>query len=120
MTNPDSPVAPTSCSFCSKTREEVSQLIAAVAEGVAICNECVMMAADIIIKHQGKLVELNGKKNVELRQLRTTVAELTTRLAGRTQQREEVASELRDKILGVLAQAESATDSIDVTVDQEA
>lgn len=109
MTNPDSPPAvdPT-CTFCDKARVEVSTIIIGPA-GVGICNECVMMAADLIIKDQDKLVEKNRLKNVELKALRIEVAGLRLQATAITRTRDEIAKELADKILGVLADTESAT-----------
>jgi ATP-dependent protease Clp ATPase subunit len=119
MTNPDSPSPMSTCTFCGKTLVEVCQLVAASQPGVTICNECVMLAADLIIKDQEKLVRMNGEKNAELKRLRAENATLTAQLAGNTQQREEVKKDLVDKILSVLADEESATDSVTIDVEEE-
>lgn len=41
-------VSPTHCGFCGKSKEDVRVLVAGLA-GNAICNECVMLSAKLII-----------------------------------------------------------------------
>ncbi len=41
------------CSFCTKARTEVAQLI--VATGVTICNECVVVCGKLIIREVKKV-----------------------------------------------------------------
>jgi ATP-dependent Clp protease ATP-binding subunit ClpX len=36
------------CSFCGKTRDEVSGIVAGPTPAVAICNECVSLCAEIL------------------------------------------------------------------------
>ncbi|HUA04299.1 MAG TPA: ClpX C4-type zinc finger protein [Solirubrobacteraceae bacterium] len=36
------------CSFCGKPRNQVASLVAGPTPGVAICNECVALCAEIV------------------------------------------------------------------------
>jgi ATP-dependent Clp protease ATP-binding subunit ClpX len=50
----------TMCSFCGKSHSEVKKLIAG--PGVYICNECIEVCANILIKELGATPEKGGKK----------------------------------------------------------
>ena len=41
-------VKDTKCGFCGKTREEVKSLVVGLAPEVAICDECVTYAAELV------------------------------------------------------------------------
>ena len=49
---PPGAVVADGCSFCGKSRSQVARLVAGpTGSGVAICNECVALAAEIVGLH---------------------------------------------------------------------
>jgi len=95
MTNQNSDV----CAFCGKPRSDVIALVASQTPGIGICNECVMMAADLIIKSHKTI----SAKNRELRQ---QCGELQARIDANTQQPIQqkilIAASLVGKVAGEL------------------
>ncbi len=50
----DSPFAgPIRCSFCGKAQADVARLVCGPTASVAICNECVALAGEIMTEGQG-------------------------------------------------------------------
>lgn len=50
-----------SCSFCGKHKEQVEKLIAGISPNTNICNECVELCGDMLVKHKQAKTDLQNK-----------------------------------------------------------
>lgn len=91
----------TQCSFCDKTKDEVRHIV--VKGDAGICNECVMMAANMLISnHTVERHELIDK-NKRIAELEAMQMQLLPAL------RNQILAELANMITQMQAPAEPAT-----------